>query len=388
MPQRSLTSQKGFAHFILIIGIVLAAAIGFVVYTAFKTPSPIPEIVKLDFPEKIPLSQRVDGELEFRDGDADLAELRFEQLDTPGISMVDAVADLKSLGAPGLSNGILPFGQIADEPQISLTRLVLVDSAGHRSEPYILKYQAGEPTPFYDHYDKEEAMDRPVSRHKKIHFFILSGTRTDLETDSNFVSDSDAIGNVPPSVAKVFEKTIIPYINGLWDQCGLAFDLGTVKAVRAEKVKLKNGRLLSALYGKHDEVPAVVVSRERIDWFDDALRALEVPKGDFGIFLFGYQLWNLDTNISPAGITSLNTSAVLISLPYIHFLNKDAGEIVLPRRMLSTFAHELGHALGLNHPDEETTIPQSTFGKFNLMHKGSGMSELMPEQCDIVNERN
>lgn len=83
------------------------------------------------------------------------------------------------------------------------------------------------------------------------------------------------------------------------------------------------------------------------------------------IFIFGNQLWDLDTNVSPAGITSQNTDAILISWPYIHFLDKDAGEIVLPRRMLSTFAHELGHALGLDHPAEETTIPQSKLGVFN-----------------------
>jgi len=112
-----------------------------------------------------------------------------------------------------------------------------------------------------------------------------------------------------------------------------------------------------------------------------------VPKGDFGIFLFGNQLWNLETNVSPAGVTSINANAILISWPYIHFLNKDAGEIILPKRMLSTFAHELGHALGLGHPDEETTIPRSKFSEFNLLSEKGGMSELIPEQCDIVNKR-
>lgn len=409
--------------FLKVIGIVLAAAIvgfiGLVVYAYFhpefglKEPgaaeqpktesntqepsrkteavkpaekpyvSPTPEIVKVGFPEKTPLNEKVKGTLEFRDGDGDLAKLVFETIDGTHTS----VADLKSIGDKGMTYGKFTFSQNTPSPRFAIVRLVLVDRAGHRSKPHLLKYQAGDPVASYDNYNNEQAAQRPVSLRKKIHFFILNGTKTDLETDSSFTSDNDATGNVSPAIAKMFEKTVLPQINGIWDQCGIAFDLGMVKVVRAEKIELASGGLWSSqLYETRDGQPMAVVSAHGTVLEDEALRALGVPKGDSAFFFLGYQLFNLDHNTYPAGASSFRHS-VIFRWPYIHFLNKDAGEIVLPKRMFAGFAHELGHSLGLLHPDEEVFIPPVS-DEFNLMNKKLSYDvKLMPEQCEVVNIR-
>jgi len=74
----------------------------------------------------------------------------------------------------------------------------------------------------------------------------------------------------------------------------------------------------------------------------------------------------------------------LISWRYVHFLNETRGEIVIPKTIMKTLAYEIGHTLGLKHPDKEPAIPEDKFSEFNLMRQGKLRLELIPEQCNIV----
>src|SRR3989344_9522302 len=67
--------------------------------------SSTPEIVKVDFPEKVSLNERAKGTLEFRDGDGDLANLVLDNIDGTRTSTVT----LKSFGDQGLVDGKFNF---------------------------------------------------------------------------------------------------------------------------------------------------------------------------------------------------------------------------------------------------------------------------------------
>src|SRR3989344_2252873 len=231
---------------LIIIGVILAGAAGFIIYVTV-TASPIPKITEVEFPEKINLNEEVWGKIGLEDSEGDVVQLIADELDRTSTDILD----LTELGATGITEGYLPYGQEVNDAQFMFQRLILVDAQGNRSAPYILQYQAGDPTEYYERYDKELADQRPISQRHKVHFFVLSGTKSELEQGASFNSDDDMLGAVSPRIAKLFEYTAIPEVNGLWDQCGIEFELGDVKVVRAEKVKLKSGRSLSYLFGNY-----------------------------------------------------------------------------------------------------------------------------------------
>ena len=362
---------------------VLAAAVVYIVYVADSDiPSPAPKITEVKFPEKINLSELTWGEVGFEDSEGDVTQLIAEELDRAST----LTTDLKELGATGVNSGYVPYGQTVDDAQFMFQRLTLVDAMGNRSAPYIFRYQAGDPTEYYDRYDAEEANRRPISQRHKVHFFVLSGTKSDLEQGASFNSDDDMLGAVSPKIAKLFEYTAVPEVNGLWDQCGIEFELGDVKVVRAEKVKLKSGRFLSHLFGnyKGEKVALVSSSAEKFKWIDDALPVLGVPKGDLAAFITGYTIWILGTDEERHGYAASNS--VILSWRSIHFEDENAGYITLPRLTLSALAHEIGHNLGLYHPGEDEVVPKNKFNKFNLMDGGEeGLHfELIQEQCEVA----
>lgn len=368
------------------VGVILAGVIGFIIYVAI-TSSPVPKITKVEFPEKINLNEEVWGTIEFEDSDGDITQLITAELDKPFFDTID----LTKVGVTGITAGNFGYAQEIDNTHIMLQRLTLVDAKGNRSAPYILQYQAGDPADNYERYDKEIANQRPVSQRQKIHFFILSGTESELEQSASFGSNDDTLGAVSPKIAKLFKYTVVPEINGLWDQCGIEFELGDVKVARAEKVKLKSGRSLSDLFGNYQGERAALVRNyaEGITWIDDALPILGVPKGDLAVFINGYTIWNLEDNSKKLGFAATNSSilkkSLLLSWRSIHFEDENAGYIVIPRLTLSALAHEIGHDLGLHHPEEDAVIPKNKFGKFNLMSGKEGLyNELIPEQCKVA----
>jgi len=365
---------------LIIIGVILAGAAGFIIYVTV-TASPIPKITEVEFPEKINLNEEVWGKIGLEDSEGDVVQLIADELDRTSTDILD----LTELGATGITEGYLPYGQEVNDAQFMFQRLILVDAQGNRSAPYILQYQAGDPTEYYERYDKELADQRPISQRHKVHFFVLSGTKSELEQGASFNSDDDMLGAVSPRIAKLFEYTAIPEVNGLWDQCGIEFELGDVKVVRAEKVKLKSGRSLSYLFGNYKGERAALIRNyaEGIEWIDGALPILGVPKGDLAVFITGYSIWILEDNNEKAGYAA--SDSLILSWRNIHFEDENAGYIIIPRMTLSSLAHEIGHDLGLFHPEEDEVIPKNKFSKFNLMDGEKGLhSQLIPEQCEVA----
>lgn len=239
-------------------------------------------------------------------------------------------------------------------------------------------------------------MARPVERRKKIHFFILNNAeyKTELANGSSFASEEASIGTPSSAVAKMLGASVLPQVNSLWDQCGVAFDLGMVKAVRPEKVNLPDGETLDSLFGTFLDGESFIVTGNTnehargITLIESVLPAFGIPTGDIAIFIVGPKFVDVETgneNVRGHAIKNL----ALITWRYIHFQNETRGEIVIPKTIMKTLAHEIGHSLGLHHPNEEKVISQDKFGGFNLMWQGKQQpgklgSELIPEQCGIV----
>ncbi|MEK7212492.1 MAG: hypothetical protein AAB686_02355, partial [Patescibacteria group bacterium] len=121
---------------LIVVGIILAAAIGYIVYVSVTSPpiptSPIPKITNIDFPEKINLNEEVQATVEFEDGDGDVVQLISNELD----KATHEIMDLTEAGVAGMYTGSFSLTQQVASPQIVLNRLILVDAKGNRSEPY------------------------------------------------------------------------------------------------------------------------------------------------------------------------------------------------------------------------------------------------------------
>lgn len=342
-----------------------------------------PVIVSVQFPKRIELGRDYIMTVNFQDREGDVAKLLIHDLDRNLINELDYY-DGKT------SDSLTYFKIVVTVARIGIDRLTLVDAAGNQSVPYILTYQAGDIGEYYDRYDAEVLMARPVERRKKIHFFILNNAefKTELANGSSFASEADSIGSVSPAVVKMFEMYVLPQINGLWDQCGAAFDLGMVKAVRPEKVNLPNGGTLGSVFGTHNEEPFFIVNitdakTDGIKLIRSALPSFNIPTGDIAVFIVGPKLVDINDEESRIYGAALKNLAV-ISWRHIHFLNETRGEIIIPKSIMDTLAHELGHAFNLDHPGEGKAVPTDKFSKFNLMQQGKIRSELIPEQCSIV----
>ncbi len=342
-----------------------------------------PVIVSVQFPKRIELDEQYTLTVNFQDREGDVTKLLIQDLDRNSIEELDYY--------DGKTSGSLTYFKIVvTVARIGRDRLILVDKAGNQSAPFILTYQAGDIGEYYDRYDAEVLMARPVERRKKIHFFILSNTKnkTELAHGSSFASEADSIGAVSPAVVKMFETSVLPQINGIWDQCGVAFDLGMVKAVLPEKVNLPDGGTLGSVFGTYNEEPFFIVNNtdaktDGIKLIRSALPSFGIPIGDIAVFIVGPKLSVINDYENRVYGAALKNLAV-ISWRFIHFLNETRGEIIIPKAILDTLAHELGHALGLDHPGEGKAVPENKFSKFNLMQQGKLRSELIPEQCAIV----
>ena len=350
-----------------------------------------PAIVSVEPPKQFTLNQKNNVTVNYKDREGDVAKLVFHDLNSGRASELDF-----SSRAAGKYFGTVIFTQTPKEAIFTVKRLILVDAAGNQSAPYIFTYKAGD-TSAYDRFDAEVLMARPVERRKKIHFFILSNSeyKTELANGSSFASEEASIGTASPAVVKMFEASVLPQINGLWDQCGVAFDLGMVKVVRPEKVNvpaegttLWEDTTLLFLFGTLIETgePFVITGdtdNERgISLINEVLPAFGIPNGDIAIFIVGPRF--LDINDEHGAVGHAIKNLVLMSWRYVHFQNETRGEIIIPKPIMKILAHEIGHALGLDHPGEGIAVPENKFSEFNLMRQRKLRSELIPEQCEIV----
>ena len=343
-----------------------------------------PVIDSINFPEKIPLNTEVDGTISFRDREGDIVEVRFEHL----TQSLTSIIDNETLQLEGVKQGEASFAQVVeDTPRIIIVRFIFRDAAGHESKPYLLTYKGGDAEPFYEHYAKVIREQQPVSIRKKLHFFILEDTGTELAKGTEFLSESGVSVAASPNITTVLLSQVLPAINGIWDQCGVEFEAGKVEVVHPEKIKVGSTRTLASIFRNKDGKHIVALLAKKEGWTSDldaSLAQLGVGPSEYAVIIFGNDFWNLDLNKQTESQAISPGRTTFLSWRHLQFSEESPKRIILPENIMSTIAHEIGHNLNLLHPKEEKSIPSSQFDQFNLMTERGVGSELLPEQCQLL----
>lgn len=343
-----------------------------------------PAVLEIKLPERIEVNGlAVPGLVRFRDPDGDLKEARFH--------VVDGKYDpftLNLLGFWGRQEGNFSFTVRCEIAQQVTLLVELIDHWGHRSAPQGFSFTCGQPP--QGNYDWEQATVRPTRYTLAVNILILDDGITALSEGARFPDGTAAVGAPDPMVQKAFEHFIIPAITGIWDQCGVGFELETLTVVRPGRIDLKGRTLEELLFVRErpmaeiaiadpDRLRPLQVLEEALDPLTDALAAqgASLNRQALTVFVTGARIV-----LQPGderhfgGVTTLGGRISLVRWDALWVLNPATGEIFTPKRPITAFAHEFGHNFGLEHvaPEEDP---------LNLMLSVPGQPTAVPPQPTV-----
>ena len=344
-----------------------------------------PEIIEISFPDWMPAGASNVGQITFSDVDQDVEYVEFDVADgryEEVISQIETMTD---------SNGQISFTLdcTAFAQRITLG-VTLVDSEGTRSEPHELSFTCGQPTIY--NFDAEQNNIRDIDDRIPLNIFILEDGITALAEGS--IDSQSALLRAPRTdVFQHLRDTVIPSLSGVWDQCGLGFEISSAWVVDPDQVEIAGGSLADRIFSEHE-------GRRVVFHGSDVGTALRQ-----GVF----NLWNEAQTIDPATRGAFNVvlmgASILvqqhgsygIAEGFSHNVwpNYAVARIgtlmpdVTPRQMVATLAHELGHTLKLNHPGDDDLY--DTVGDHINLMKGSGVApqpraNLLESQCGRARE--
>jgi hypothetical protein len=336
-----------------------------------------PEIASIHFPANLPLNTTASGQILYRDPDRDVISARFDVVDGRYYRIQTEVHD-----PDGMSFSLA----CTSYPQQITLAVTLLDVAGERSEPKRLTFTCGQP-PLYD-FDSQQRIVLPVRQSIPLNFFLVDDGQTAL-TEGAMLSRDGQLAQPQGDVMRAITQEVLPKLTGIWDQCGVGFELSGAWVVNPARVQLAGGvDLATQLFQK--EGPDLVIQhgaasgnvlRQAALMLQQAARA-EQPRAAqaFNVFIVGARiltLWERQlTDIEGFSESGWPNYAIVRWGAIL--------EGVAPKQMISTLAHELGHNLGLGHPGEDG-LAETSSDEFNLM-KGSGVTpqpraHLMASQC-------
>lgn len=345
-----------------------------------------PEIVKVEFPQVIPLAGGK-GRLHFRDPDGDVVLVKL----LPAESVSGLPSSWFDPKVQGETEGSFEF-KINGWPLPSLgaAKVFLQDATGAWSQPAFFTFAWGDPSEVRKQYDQEQATVRETRVRVPLNFFIFEDGITELGANGKFKDEQAPLGDPDPLVRQLIEQVIVPDLNGIYDQCGVALELGIVKVLRPDKVRLPSGITLGSLFietpiGRAmgfptDEHRQMVAAA--IPILNQLLKAegLEISKDARNQFVFGWRYgnssqggWAYPNNpFAPGRISAVAWAA--------YWFDASAQQFYKPRQVVRLIAHELGHNFGLDHSEP-------IYQGINLMSYASPLVvELTPEQCEIMHK--
>jgi hypothetical protein len=347
-----------------------------------------PQITGLGFPTALPIAGGGTGRLQFQDPDGDVVSAFLAVVDGRFYNTPLAIPQEPKAGIITFSIACTPFAQ-----QVTL-QARLYDRAGNASDPWTFSFTCGEPERY--NYDQEQATVRPIATKAALNFFIIEDGITTLAEGADFRSGGP-LGEPDPLVKRAIAEALLPGLEGIWDQCSLGFELGLVKVLNPERLQL-GGRVLAArLFDLQGEERVIRADAETSSLLGQALQAvaplLQAPAASLlsqiNVFIVGARVraeWQGELR-DIEGFSSTNGSKyALVRWGAISF-DERRQTFLQPKQVTATLAHELGHILGLKHPDQDG-LPETTSDETNLMW-GSGVTPnpragLLPAQCQIA----
>jgi nitrous oxidase accessory protein NosD len=337
---------------------------------------------------KVPMLGSVaQGTLAFKDVDKDVQTAKFD------------VAEgwfkpfIVSVPAAGQPEELLKFTvPCTDFPQRVVFRVTLQDKAGNRSEPTGFALTCGAPPA--GSYDREQASIRPTQTTLTVNFWVVQDGQTTLAEGAQFKSPDAILGELSETTRTALEKQIIPELTGIWDQCGIQFQLGAVKVLKPEKILLRDGTLERLLFPKPERT--INENEDRQVAADALFETMGLLKSELqkenklisseqlNLFIVG--------SIQNAKGFSITIGTNIVVVEWQSILAKPSGGILSPRSLVAVLAHTIGNNLGLRRAGEDGLSDVTEKDGSNLM-AGRAVApdplttQLAPVQCEIVKRR-
>jgi len=350
---------------------------------ASSSQSP-PVILAVELPSKLALNgSPIMGTVRYRDPDGDLKEARFHVIDgkfDPFTIELDEFDD---------TDGEFSFSVTCTIAQEVTLKLVLVDRAGRHSKPKGFSFTCGDPP--QGNYDQEQTTVRATRYTLGLNLFILEDGVNTLSEGAVFTNNGAVLGQPRRELQTAIERQVLPAVTGIWDQCGVEYELQNLRVVRPQKLALSGGSLDELLFVRTPgRLPEVAISdperRRPLEVLEDALGPLgEVLEAGgsrldpqaLNVFITGARIvFHAGDERHFGGVTTLGGRISLVRWDAIWVIDEETGEIFPPKRPITAIAHELGHNFNLEHisPREDP---------LNLMLSVSGQPTAVPPQPTV-----
>ncbi len=344
-----------------------------------------PEVLSIQFPEQLGTYQSAQGTLSYRSG-AGLSRVQFDVVDGRYHRQDVRVTASQAQGDVRFSLACTAYAQ-----SVSL-RVTAWDPRGQASAPRLLAFDCGQP-PRYN-FSQVLSRAQPAEAELTVNVFVLDDGVTAL-TEGATPLENPIWSEPAADVRAAFHGEILDAVNGIWDQCGVGFKGGLVRVLHPDRLRMPGGTLADKLFEAYEREPAILhgtrtgaVMHQARSLTLDALEdeGLRFGPADLTVFVTGLRILTAINGqyqdiegfgeITPPHYTIVRWGALY-----------DREQFVLPRQMVTTLAHELGHNLGLGHPGSDG-LNDTQQDPNNLM-KGSGVTpepraHLLPSQCQRV----
>lgn len=320
-----------------------------------------PDIQDVVLPASIPAFGSARGTVLFHDPQGDAIEAVFHVVDGKfNVFRERVVPDRVKLTdqADQPTEGVVFEINCAFAEQQVMLKLELIDRQGHRSRPELVSFTCGSPREA--NFDAELATERPTDRRLTMNLFVIDDGVNSLADGAVFPSTDAPLGRPRPELLDAVRRQIVPAINGIWDQCGVAFRLGTLAVVRPQNVPLFQTTLAERLFLRGDGLPEIALARNPLEALTDALDPLRRSFGGAVADLIGPKA--LTVYVSSArlvaepgdqaqfgGVTFLGGRVSLVRWDAILAEANGSDTMILPKRPVTAIAHEFGHNFGLGH---------------------------------------